>query len=774
MIVDFDKGQPLHLKTALQYAAMGWHVFPCWPIVEREGVKACGCGNTDCKSPGKHPISKLAPKGQNDATTDAAKIEAWWRAMPGANIGIYLGVSGLCAVDIDPRNGGGHTIDDLEAKHGKIESDVVQLTGGGGEHRVFQRPEGSLPGTLGKGVDLKLNGYIMAYPSNHISGGAYEWEGSSDPLEGAIASCLPDWIRNLAQQSAAPAQAQTVIMTPMFLTDKDADDIEAALLYISSDERDIWIKVGMALHSTGDNRAWSWWDQWSSTSDKYDAKSQYRTWRSFRNKGMNGVTLPTLFSMAMEGVWRNGKKNTGEVATTQAFESDLDESNFTLITDDTQQPAQIVETPAHLLEIPCASLMALGAWMDTYSEDPQPQITVQACIGVSALLVGRLYLSSMNNVSNVYLMTLAGTGVGKNYVKTCTRKFLLESGLGSMLSGSGSNSSGAVFSSLYDAPTQIQIIDEFGKQLQLARKQATGSVQDAFATLTEAFSDATGVLVPKNYSSMGLTKEQRKSKMSLSVHAPSITLMTFATHEQVFDNLTTAQIDDGFLNRLLVVDADMPCLPEREPTFQPVPDFLKKWARAIRSPDNADDCLLVGTETDYSQAPTMQVVAISAGAKAVFDDFKREIKAKELAGEYIEPKLTRRWRENAMRLALGISVCDGNDEIPAYIAEWCVDYVRHYGSQFMRLVASKVADSDFYRLYLAVADCVRAAGRQGLTEREIARKSRLFARSAPLQRSQAIDALLAEERVIRAKFQSATGRGQSRVAYVWQCSEKDL
>ena len=772
MIVDFDKGQPLHLKTALQYAAMGWHVFPCWPIVEREGAKVCGCGNTDCKSPGKHPISKLAPKGQNDATTEADKIEAWWRAMPNANIAIYLGVSGLCAVDIDPRNGGGHTIDELEAKHGRIESDVVQLTGGGGEHRVFQRPDGSLPGTLGKGVDLKLNGYIMAYPSNHISGGAYEWEGSSDPLEGAIASCLPDWIRNLAQQGAAQMQAQTVIMTPMFLTDKDADDIEAALLYISSDERDVWIKVGMALHSTGDNRAWAWWDQWSSTSDKYDAKSQYRTWRSFRNKGMNGVTLPTLFAMAMESGWRNGKKNASEVATTLTFENELDESDFTLTDNDAQQ-SKAPETPEHLLTIPCASLMALGGWMDTYTEDPQPQITVQACLGVASLLAGRLYLSTMNNTSNVYLMTLAGTGIGKNYVKTCTRKFLMESGLGSMLSGSGSNSSGAVFSSLYDAPTQIQIIDEFGKQLQLARKQATGSVQDAFATLTEAFSDSTGVLVPKNYSSMGLTKEQRKTKMSLSVHAPSITLMTFATHEQVFDNLTTAQIDDGFLNRLLVIDADLPCLPEREPSFLPVPDFLKKWARRLRNPDNADDCLLVGEETDYSQSPTMHSIAISAGAKQVFDDFKRELKAKEAAGEYIEPKLTKRWREIAMRLALAVTVCDEQEQIPAYIAEWCVDYVRHYGGQFMRLASSKVADSDFYRLYLAAAELIRSAGRKGMTEREIARRSRLFARSTPLQRSQAMDALLAEEKVIRAKFEPSSGRGKARVAYVWQSDADD-
>ncbi len=767
MLIEFEKGASLHMQTALKYAAMGWHVFPCWPIVTQGDALACGCGNAACKSPGKHPMSRLAPRGQGDATTDAEQIRAWWSARPDANIAVYLGVSGLCAVDIDPRNGGHHTIDDLEAKHGKIESDVVQLTGGGGEHRVFLRPDGNLPGALGKGVDLKMNGYIMAYPSNHISGAAYEWEGSSDPLDGAIPSCLPDWMRNLSQtQQQQPGQAQLVMM-PLLLTDHDADDIESALLYISAEDRDTWLQVGMALHSTGDNRAWSWWDQWSCTSDKYDAKDQYRTWRSFRNKGMSGVQLPTLFAMAMEAGWGNGKKNANAELTTLTLETD--ESNFSVEV----KPVQVAPTmPEHLTEIPCAMLQALGGWMETYSEEPQPQITVQACLAVASTLAGRLYVSDMNNTSNVYLMTLAGTGVGKNYAKTCIRKFLASAKLEYLLSGSGSTSAGAVMSALFDAPTHIQIIDEFGKQLQAARKQPNGMMQESLAILTEIFSDATGVIAPKNYSSMGLTKEQRKAvKVVNDVHCPSITLMTFATHEQVFDNLSTAQIDDGFLNRLLVVDAHMPCKPERRPTFLPVPEFLSKWAHGLRNPANEGDALFIGAETDYDQAPTMKRVKISAGAMEIFDEFKREIKRKEQAGEYLEPKIVRRWREVSMRLALALTVCDEQDEIPAYIAEWCVDYVRFYGGQFMQSIASKVADSDFYRLYLAVSDAVQHAGRSGLTERELTKKSRLFAQSTPMLRDQAVEALVREGQVQRVQIESMSGRGKKRIALIWSSDD---
>jgi hypothetical protein len=185
------------LAWALAYAQIGWHVLPLEP---RQ----------------KQPLGRLVPRGMLDATTDLQTIRTWWIRHPNAGIGIALAQSGLVAIDVDPRNGGTETFEQLQAEHGSLRSDVMAFTGGGGEHHVFVVPHGhqvSLPGTLGPGVDVKANGYIVAEPSIHPSGKAYGWEGMSNPLDGVVPSPLPDWLRNLRvrPQEAARDDAGRVV-----------------------------------------------------------------------------------------------------------------------------------------------------------------------------------------------------------------------------------------------------------------------------------------------------------------------------------------------------------------------------------------------------------------------------------------------------------------------------------------------------------------------------------------------------------------------------------
>lgn len=186
--------EPLNLSTplayALAYARIGWHVFP----VEANA---------------KTPLGRLVPRGMLDATTDEATISKWWRQAPQAGVGIALHPSGLVALDIDPRNGGDATFEQLQASHGSLRSDVMAMTGGGGEHHVFVIPPGvqvSLPGTLGPGVDVKANGYIVVEPSIHPNGRQYVWEASSNPLEGVVPSPLPDWLRGAFVRRQQPQE----------------------------------------------------------------------------------------------------------------------------------------------------------------------------------------------------------------------------------------------------------------------------------------------------------------------------------------------------------------------------------------------------------------------------------------------------------------------------------------------------------------------------------------------------------------------------------------
>ena len=128
------------------------------------------------------------------------QVGAWWRRWPDANVGIVTGVvSGLAVVDVDPRNDGDRTLDELEAGYGPLPDTVVSLTGGGGEHLWFEVGDRPVPSVvLGDGVELKAEGgMVVAPPSRHVSGGTYRWLNGAGPDRHRFAP-LPDWIAHLA------------------------------------------------------------------------------------------------------------------------------------------------------------------------------------------------------------------------------------------------------------------------------------------------------------------------------------------------------------------------------------------------------------------------------------------------------------------------------------------------------------------------------------------------------------------------------------------------
>lgn len=284
-VTDIDAARSA-LSFALRYIRLGLFVLPL-------------------EASTKKPLGRLVRNGFHDATNDPELATRWWTANPQAGIGIAVKKSGWVVVDIDPRNGGIETIDALEAKHGPLQSDVLAYTGGGGEHRVFaaQLVE-ALPGKLGEGVDLKADGYIAVEPTVHPNGRVYQWEASSDPLDGVVPSTLPGWIRDLARtpppvDSYAPPPVQPI--DPRRLT-----SAREALAHISSDDRDTWVRVGAAIQNEMPGQdGFLLWDSWSQGSDKYDPQDAIRVWRSFKVRGLAGVGLNTVFAMAQGDGWKN-------------------------------------------------------------------------------------------------------------------------------------------------------------------------------------------------------------------------------------------------------------------------------------------------------------------------------------------------------------------------------------------------------------------------------------------------------------------------------------
>jgi hypothetical protein len=117
---------------------------------------------------------------QRKATTNSDTIRKWWPAESKDNIGIYLPPSCVVVVDVDPRNGGDETFEALIQRHGYLPTTYTVKTAGDGRHYYFRVPadfyDGAhqrYPTTLGDGVDLLINKYVVAPPSELEDGKQY-------------------------------------------------------------------------------------------------------------------------------------------------------------------------------------------------------------------------------------------------------------------------------------------------------------------------------------------------------------------------------------------------------------------------------------------------------------------------------------------------------------------------------------------------------------------------------------------------------------------------
>lgn len=179
-IIPLRIGESLE-QAAVNYGRLGFRVFPLKPGGKEPQVR--GWNNVASKHEGT--------------------IRRLWGKWPNANIGIMTGqASGFFVVDVDDRNGGFDTLDQLIEKHGSLPITAKQITGNG-EHHLFKcnGPVKTRNNALGNGIDIKGDGgYIVAAPSLHPSGKHYQWAVQPHNL-----SVSPDWLLEEFTNGKEPA-----------------------------------------------------------------------------------------------------------------------------------------------------------------------------------------------------------------------------------------------------------------------------------------------------------------------------------------------------------------------------------------------------------------------------------------------------------------------------------------------------------------------------------------------------------------------------------------
>ncbi len=280
--------------------------------------------------------------GFKDATTDETIINTWIAQYPHANIGIATG-GWFFVLDIDINHYAGkygdESLTQLEKDNAKLPDTVEVTTGGGGRHLYFKMPEGvEIPcsaGKLGANLDIRsTGGYVVAPPSIHPNGKAYEFEGSSDLFEGVEIADAPAWLIDLVKRDTRAVLKQK--SNGEFyessewdcMADSQKADFIAALNHCTNQGYDNWTHRGMEIHSVDPTETgYRLWCEWSAKdyptkaqadlcADKeeqkryYDEKQQAIKWCSFSNGKTEKRNKESLFFVARENGYNPEFKTT--------------------------------------------------------------------------------------------------------------------------------------------------------------------------------------------------------------------------------------------------------------------------------------------------------------------------------------------------------------------------------------------------------------------------------------------------------------------------------
>ena len=215
----------------------GYKVFGLNSILE-DG--RCECLNPKCTAQGKHPRTS---NWQSTPLWDEDQLDCM-EEMGSFDSGYGVLCDGLLVIDVDEKNGGAPNYQKLLKVIPEVgESGLIVLTGSGGASRhIFFK--------LGKdiklqqqhkdykGIDFKSSGFVVGAGSIHKSGRRYEViSGDVDEITDAPLALIELLSRKQTVSNLESGEASD-------------SDILSMLSCIDPDcEHDMWIRVGMAIHS---------------------------------------------------------------------------------------------------------------------------------------------------------------------------------------------------------------------------------------------------------------------------------------------------------------------------------------------------------------------------------------------------------------------------------------------------------------------------------------------------------------------------------------------
>jgi hypothetical protein len=695
------------LAAALRYAERGYRVFPCIPGT-------------------KHPITQ---HGFHDAVTDPAQIERWWSQHPRANIGIAT--EGLLVIDIDGANNPWPSDPDRAAD--LANAGAIAVTPRGGRHYIFRRPEGKQwkcsAGKLAPGVDVRTDGgYIVVAPSE-TGDGAYRWGDGlelDDPLDRLPEP--PAWLIDALDALASPERNGVGRGSRIAAEgEPDANTIPEGqrndtLARLAGAMRRVGMgrsEIAAALHQTNKDRC----------SPPLSPREVERIAESIARYEPNQVAVALAEN---------------HYSQMQAA-ADADENEPETEAPD---PGPI---PDELLHVPGFIDQVMRYTLDT-APYPEPVLAFAGALTLQAILAARKVRDAMDNRTNLYVLSLANSGVGKDHARKVNARILYEAGLADCLGTSFASGEG-IEDRLFVQPATLFQVDEIDGLL-----MRVGSARDArheaiVSMLLQLYTCASTIYVMR----------AKANQERAVIDQPCLCLFGTAVPKHFYEALSPRLLTNGFLARMLILECRGRGVG-RDDTERPIPASILETARwwAEYRPGAS------GNLADWHPIPHR--VPQTPEAEAVFRSIRERADAEYASAEsQNDPAGMAIWArayEKARRLALlyAVSVCRDNPVVTPEAATWAGAFVEHQTRRMLYMARHYACESEFdskrKRLLDVLAQWRREHGDEWMPFWKVSRKLPWSNR----EHEEVRDTLL-QQRLIEAQMLATGRRGRPGLFY---------
>jgi hypothetical protein len=223
--------------------------------------------------------------------------------------------------------------------------------------------------------------------------------------------------------------------------------------------------------------------------------------------------------------------------------------------------------------------------------------------------VSRRYITENGDPLHTYYGLLVPTVSDARYAVIAAERIMSDCGFSASLRASRMNSPQQLYGTLNRAPSILYCADDYGSQLQFARRQPSGLLEQTMALLAGRIYNGSTITLD-NWAEIGI-KQPPGAPAQPVLHTPCVTLLAVIADAQMAHAFRRSELSRGALDSMIFVPAMHQDDWHDRPggTIEAIPDAVRTVLRAARAFDPG--------QTEQTQAQVFSSIASIAPSPVV-------------------------------------------------------------------------------------------------------------------------------------------------------------